>query len=103
MSRRSSQRCRHVLQDREQRHRLEIADIAGEQLAATIAGQRDGGVPARHLGHEIGGDLRGVREGLVEHLGEVRDDAARMLRLVVTLFMEANGEAAPGPLPGPER
>ena len=65
----------------------EVARIAGEQLVAAIAGQRDRDVGARHLGHEIGRDLRRVGKRLVVHVGELRDDIERMARFGVKLGM----------------
>ena len=61
--------------------RPEIAVVAGEQLVAAVARQRDGDVLARQFGDEIGRDLRGIGERLVEPVRQLRNDVERVPRL----------------------
>jgi hypothetical protein len=57
-----------------------VARIAREQLVAAVAGERDSHMFAGHRRHEIGRDLRGIRERLVEPFGQARDDVDRFAR-----------------------
>ncbi len=93
----------------------EIARIAAEELIAAVAGQGHRDMLARHARHQRGRDLRRIGERLVVHVGQAGHDRQRIfrgdvklgmvgaqvrrnrlgvLRLVVALFMEADGESA---------
>ena len=55
--------------------------IAAEQFVAAIARERDGDVLSRRAGDEIGRQLRGVRERLVEPVGHLGNEVERGGRL----------------------
>ena len=61
--------------------------VAGEQLIATIAAQRDFHVLAREHREQIRGDERRVSKRFVEQVGEARDQIQEHLRLERQLAM----------------
>ena len=70
--------------------------IAAERLVAAVARQRHSDMLARHARNEIGRQLRGVRERLVEPVGNIADQRKRGVGLehdfgVVGLKMPSNG------------
>ena len=95
-----------------------VAHISAESFVAAIAGQCDGDRPARELGNEKCGNLRGVGEGLVVDFGQpgnrcLRDGrfdnefgmfgskmlrhTTRVVRLVVPVVPKSDRESANGP------
>jgi hypothetical protein len=72
-----------------------VARISKEQLVAAVAGQRDRHRSSGDLRHQIRRHRRGVRERLVEHVGEPVDDAEHLplvARLLVVLGVQMAGD-----------
>ena len=111
-------RQRHPADLLPRRRPQEIPVVAAKKLVARIAGQGHGDVLAGQFHHQVGGQLRGVGEGLVVHRRQLRDQPqgvvgrqpqfgvlgaqvgghrARVDGLVVGLFLEADGEGAHRP------
>ena len=79
----------------------EIALVAEEAFVAAIAGQHHRHVLARDLGDEVGRHRRGIRERLVEVIGEIVDDRRgirRDLDLLVPRAVAFRDQPGVGPL-----
>src|ERR687884_56874 len=70
----------------------DVARVAREKLVATVAREHDRDVLARQLRNHVGRD----RGGVEERLAEVASRHARVLQLVVAIFMKAYGEGLDG-------
>ena len=75
----------------------EVAPVAAEHLVAAVAGERNRHLLPGKSGDVERRDLRGIGERLIEHLGQLRDDRARLVRAEVQLGVvgpEVTGDRA---------
>ena len=71
--------ARHAADDTPKPVDALITNVAAERFVAAVAGQRDRDMLARQLRHQMGRQLRGIRERLVIHGRQRRHEIERIL------------------------
>src|SRR5688500_16117704 len=74
----SAQETRPTFESGNESLPLNVAIVSSEQFIASVASERDGYFTPRKLANDARGDLRWIRERLVEHLGQPGDRGERI-------------------------